>query len=106
MQGTRQSSRQHPRQDSTPKPGDDIGKPISPAELKPGDVVMGPNNQNAVFLEDDHGKGMVLTEQNEVKALKDFLPNGLTGDQVGLFHLQDDGTPAQQPAGPTSSNRP
>lgn len=89
-----------------PKPGDDIGKPISPAELKPGDVVMGPNNQNAVFLEDDHGKGMILTEQNEVKALKDFLPNGLTGNQVGHFHLQDDGTPAQQPVGPPSSNRP
>lgn len=89
-----------------PKPGDDIGKPISPAELKPGDVVMGPNNQNAVFLEDDHGKGMVLTEQNEVKTLKDFLPNGLTGDHVGMFHLQDDGTPApaqQPPAGQTTA---
>lgn len=89
-----------------PKPGDDIGKPISPAELKPGDVVMGPNNQNAVFLEDDHGKGMVLTEQNEVKTLKDFLPNGLTGDHVGLFHLQDDGSPApaqQPPAGQTTA---
>lgn len=56
--------------------------------------MMGPNNQNAVFLEDDRGKGMVLTEQDEVKALKDFLPNGLTGDHVGLFHLQDDGSPA------------
>lgn len=90
-----------------PKPGDDIGKPISPVELKPGDVVMGPNNQNAVFLEDDHGTGMVLTEQNEVKALRDFLPNGLTGNQAGLFHLQDDGSPApaqrQPPAGQTSS---
>lgn len=87
-------------------PGQDIGMPISPAELKPGDVVMGPNNQNAVFLENDHDTGTVLTEQNEVKVLHDFLPNGLTGDHVGLFHLQDDGTPAsaqqQPPAGQTT----
>lgn len=80
-----------------PAPGQDIGRPISPAELKPGDVVMGPNNQNAVFLLDDNGKGMVVTEQNEVKSLNDFLPNGLTTDHVGLFHLQDDGTPAPAP---------
>lgn len=88
----------------------DIGKPVSESEMKPGAVIMGPDNRNAVFLGETGGQAMVRTEAGETTTLDKVLG---TGAHVGIFELLDDGAAAgsadqgqvqqtgvQHPAGP------
>ncbi|OHU47194.1 hypothetical protein BKG82_26425 [Mycobacteroides chelonae] len=69
----------------------DIGKPISESEMKPGAVIMGPDNRNAVFLGETGGQAMVRTEAGETTTLDKVLG---TGAHVGIFELLDDGAAA------------
>lgn len=78
-----------------PPPGQDIGTPVPSTDLKPGNAVMGPNNQNAVYLGEQGGKDWVVTEQGELKPLDEF-PTG-NGLHEGLFRLNDDGAAAPSP---------
>ena len=75
-----------------PPPGQDIGTPVPGGEVKPGDVVMGANNQNAQIIGDQDGKAMVITERGEVKPLDEVAH--FTGPHEGIFRLVDDGAPA------------
>lgn len=78
-----------------PPPGQDIGTPVPSTDLKPGTAVMGPNNQNALYLGEQGGKDWVVTEQGELKPLDEF-PAG-NGLHEGLFRLADDGAAAPSP---------
>ncbi|ORA44496.1 hypothetical protein BST19_21390 [Mycobacterium bouchedurhonense] len=72
-----------------PPPGQDIGTPVGSSDLKPGNVIMGANNQNAVYLGEQGGKDWAITEQGEVKPLDEVTTGG--GPHEGLFRLVDDG---------------
>lgn len=72
----------------------DIGKPVSESEMKPGAVIMGPDNRNAVFLGETAGQAMVRTEAGETTTLDKVLG---TGAHVGIFELLDDGAAAATP---------
>lgn len=74
-----------------PPPGQDIGTPVPGGDIKPGDVVMGANNQNAQFLGEQDGKAMVITERGEIKPLDEVAK--FTGPHEGIFRLVDDGAP-------------
>ncbi len=88
-----------------PPPGQDIGQEVPTNGLKPGNVIMGAGNQNAVFLGvGDDGQAMALTEHGEIKPLSEVAK--WDGPHQGFFALPDDGAPvaqihdasAQQPA--------
>lgn len=87
-----------------PPPGQDIGTPVPSTDLKPGTAVMGPNNQNALYLGEQGGKDWVVTEQGELKPLDEF-PAG-NGLHEGLFRLADDGAAAPHPTRHSLSSRP
>ncbi|MEB3052134.1 hypothetical protein KV112_20705 [Mycolicibacter sp. MYC123] len=77
-----------------PPPGQDIGTPVAGADIKPGDVVMGANNQNAHYLGEQDGKAMVITERGELKPLDEVAK--FTNAHEGIFRLADDGAPAPE----------
>jgi hypothetical protein len=78
-----------------PPPGQDIGQDVPTNELKPGNVIMGAGNQNAVFLGvGDDGQAQVITERGEVKPLSEVAK--WDGPHQGFFALPDDGAPAAQ----------
>ncbi len=78
-----------------PPPGQDIGTEVPTSRLKPGDVIMGAHNQNAVFLgAGQDGQAQVLTERGEVKQLHEVAK--FDGPHQGFFRLADDGNPAPQ----------
>lgn len=77
-----------------PPPGQDIGTPVAGGEIKPGDVVMGANNQNAHYLGEQDGKAMVITERGELKPLDEVAK--FAGPHEGIFRLADDGAPAPE----------
>jgi hypothetical protein len=77
-----------------PPPGEDIGRKIdNPGQWKPGMVIMGPNNQNAVYLGEQGGQAWAYSEIQGLTTL-DKLPKA-EGAHQGFFELKDAGTPAQ-----------
>lgn len=93
-----------------PVPGQDPGKQVSPADAKPGDIMVA-GNKNYMLLGD--GKFYDLSDYKVVGASE--IPQGAMGDRAGYFHLADPnpGSPAGQgvpgapaapaaPAGPVS----
>ncbi|WP_162625550.1 hypothetical protein [Mycolicibacterium llatzerense] len=80
-----------------PPPGQDIGTPVPSGDIKPGDVVAGPNNQYAYYLGNQGGQDLVITEQGETKALADVA--NFNGEHQGIFRLADDGTAASGAVG-------
>lgn len=77
-----------------PPPGEDIGRKIdNPGQWKPGMVIMGPNNQNAVYLGEQGGQAWAYSETQGLTTL-DKLPKA-EGAHQGFFALADTGTPAQ-----------
>lgn len=91
-----------------PVPGQDPGKQVSPAEAKPGDIMVAGDKSYMLLGE---GKFYDLTEYKIVGAAE--LPQQL-GDRAGYFHLNDPapGAPApgqpgeQAPAAPTTPAQP
>ncbi|MEB3072047.1 hypothetical protein [[Mycobacterium] vasticus] len=77
-----------------PPPGQDIGTPVAGADIKPGDAIMGANNQNAVYLGEQDGKAMAITERGEPKPLDEVAK--FAGPHEGIFRLTDDGAPAPE----------
>jgi hypothetical protein len=77
-----------------PPPGQDVGENVPVDQIKPGDVIMGSNNHNGVFLGVVDGQAMALTESGEVKPLSEVAQ--FDGPHQGFFRLADDGAP---PAG-------
>lgn len=78
-----------------PPPGQDIGTEVPTNGLKPGNVIMGAGNQNAVFLGvGDDGQAMAITEHGEIKPLSEVAK--WDGPHQGFFALPDDGAPAAQ----------
>ncbi|MEB3022931.1 MULTISPECIES: hypothetical protein [Mycolicibacter] len=98
MSGTDGSSNKSLRQAAAeagfrlPPPGQDIGTPVPGADIKPGDVIMGANNQNACYLGEQDGRAMAITERGELKPLDEVMK--ITGPHEGIFRLVDDGAPA------------
>ncbi|MGV0675683.1 hypothetical protein ABQE62_05755 [Mycolicibacterium fortuitum] len=91
-----------------PVPGQDPGKQVSPAEAKPGDIMVA-GDKSYMLLGD--GKFYDLTEYKIVGASE--LPQNM-GDRAGYFHLNDPapGAPApgqpgeQAPAGGSAPAQP
>ncbi|ANO17367.1 Uncharacterised protein [Mycobacteroides abscessus subsp. abscessus] len=90
-----------------PVPGQDPGKQLSPAEAKPGDIMVA-DGKNFMLL--GEGKFYDLTEYKIVGAAE--LPQTM-GDRAGYFHLNDPApnqAPAQSgeaaPAAPTTPAQP
>lgn len=79
-----------------PPVGQDIGTEVPTNELKPGNVIMGANNQNGVFLGvGDDGQAWAIDENGEVKPLHEIAKwDG--GPHQGFFKLADDGSPTPQ----------
>jgi len=79
-----------------PPVGQDIGTEVPTNELKPGNVIMGANNQNGVFLGvGDDGQALAINENGEVKPLHEIAKwDG--GPHQGFFKLADDGSPTPQ----------
>lgn len=79
-----------------PPVGQDIGTEVPTNELKPGNVIMGANNQNGVFLGvGDDGQALAIDENGEVKPLHEIAKwDG--GPHQGFFKLADDGSPTPQ----------
>ncbi len=76
-----------------PPPGEDIGRKIdNPAQFKPGMAIMGPGNQNAVYLGEQGGQAWAYSETQGLTTL-DKLPKA-DGPHQGFFALNDGGTPA------------
>jgi hypothetical protein len=84
-----------------PLPGQDIGQNIPADQIKPGDVVMGANNHNGMFLGLVDGQAMALTESGEVKPLSEVAQ--FDGPHQGFFRLADDGAPASAAAAPVQA---
>lgn len=88
-----------------PVPGQDPGKQVSPAEAKPGDIMVAGDRSYLLLGE---GKFYDLTEYKIVGAAE--LPQQL-GDRAGYFHLNDP-NPGTQPgqqgegAAPTAAQGP
>lgn len=75
-----------------PPPGEDIGRKIdNPAQFKPGMAIMGPGNQNAVYLGEQGGQAWAYSETQGLTTL-DKLPKA-DGPHQGFFALNDGGTP-------------
>ena len=97
-----------------PPVGQDIGTEVPTNELKPGNVIMGANNQNGVFLGvGDDGQALAINENGEVKPLHEIAKwDG--GPHQGFFKLADDGAPTpavqeaagHQPAAPPAPGNP
>ncbi|TQC45160.1 hypothetical protein EEB14_33340 [Rhodococcus sp. WS4] len=83
-----------------PPVGEDIGKPISVADMRPGDLIMGDKDRNGVFLGD--GKALVGGEIRPVGDIARF-----TGPHQGIFRLDDVGVAAAPaPAADTPTPAP
>ena len=76
-----------------PPMGQDIGERVLGSDLKTGDVIMGKENKNAIYM----GNEKALTESGEVKPLADVTQFG--EDHLGIFRLHD--PTAAEPAGAT-----
>ena len=74
-----------------PPPGQDIGHNVPVNQLKPGDVVMGANNHNGVFLGVVDNQAMAINEAGKVVPLSDIAQ--FDGPHQGFFRLADDGAP-------------
>ncbi len=90
-----------------PVPGQDPGKQVSPAEAKPGDIMVA-DGKNFMLLGD--GKFYDLSEYKIVSASE--LPQTM-GDRAGYFHLVDPapgqpapGQPGEGAATPTTPAQP
>jgi hypothetical protein len=68
-----------------PPAGQPIGEVVPTADLRPGDLIMGDDNRNGLYL----GDGKVLTG-GEVRSVADVA--NFTGDGHGIFRL-DEATP-------------
>lgn len=86
---------------TAPVPGQDPGKQVSPADAKPGDIMVA-DGKNFMLLGD--GKFYDLSEYKVIGASE--LPQQL-GDRAGYFHLNDP-APGQsgEGAAPTASQGP
>ncbi|WP_051088045.1 hypothetical protein [Mycobacterium sp. 155] len=82
-----------------PVPGQDPGKQVSPADAKPGDVMVA-GNKNYMLLGD--GKFYDLTDYKVVGAGE--IPQNM-GDRAGYFHLTDP-NPAAAPGQPSLGGVP
>ncbi|PBA08470.1 hypothetical protein CKJ70_26200 [Mycobacterium avium] len=88
-----------------PPPGQDIGQNVPVNQLKPGDVVMGANNHNGVFLGVVDNQAMAITEAGKVVPLSDIAQ--FDGPHQGFFRLADDGAPpAAVPPGQPVADTP
>lgn len=90
-----------------PPPGQDIGQNVPVNQLKPGDVVMGANNHNGVFLGVVDNQAMAINEAGKVVPLSDIAQ--FDGPHQGFFRLADDGapaTPVTQPVADTGTAPP
>ncbi|NKR23484.1 hypothetical protein GTA28_22335 [Rhodococcus hoagii] len=67
-----------------PPAGEPIGEPVSAADLRPGDLIMGAEDRNGLYL----GDGKVLTG-GEVRPVGDIAH--FTDDGQGIFRLDDAG---------------
>lgn len=87
-----------------PPPGQDIGHNVPVNQLKPGDVVMGANNHNGVFLGVVDNQAMAINEAGKVVPLSDIAQ--FDGPHQGFFRLADDGAPpaAAPPPGQPVAN--
>ena len=65
-----------------PPAGEPIGESVPPSDLRPGDLIMGDNNRNGLYL----GDGQVLTG-GEVRPVSDVA--NFTGDGHGVFRLEE-----------------
>lgn len=75
-----------------PPVGQDIGKQVPEAELKPFNVIMGPDNRGGFFLGELGGQPMCVDEQGQLVPLDKLLTG--SGPHVGIFDIQDNGAPA------------
>lgn len=75
-----------------PPVGQDIGKQVPEAELKPFNVIMGPDNRGGFFLGEMGGQPMCVDEQGQLVPLDKLLTG--SGPHVGIFEIQDNGGPA------------
>jgi len=90
-----------------PPPGQDIGHNVPVNQLKPGDVIMGANNHNGVFLGVVDNQAMAINEAGKVVPLSDIAQ--FDGPHQGFFRLADDGapaTPVTQPVADTGTAPP
>ena len=85
-----------------PPPGQDIGHNVPVNQLKPGDVVMGANNHNGVFLGVVDNQAMAINEAGKVVPLSDIAQ--FDGPHQGFFRLADGGAPPA--AAPPPSTQP
>lgn len=86
---------------TVPPAGEPIGASVPPSDLRPGDLIMGDNNRNGLYL----GDGQVLTG-GEVRPIADVA--NFTGEGHGVFRLEDtpEPAPAGDPAAPTDGATP
>ena len=74
-----------------PPAGEPIGTVVATADLRPGDLIMGDNDRNGLYL----GDGKVLSG-GEVRPVADVA--NFTGDGHGIFRLEDT-APSTSPTG-------
>lgn len=78
-----------------PPAGEPIGEVIPTADLRPGDLIMGADDRNGLYL----GDGKVLTG-GEVRPVADVA--NFTGDGHGIFRLDEAAPPAADGAVPVA----